>query len=128
MKGRIDHEVHFDLGSSLAQGLRALPTTIAAYEDRYATYANVWSTGDPSSIASLYAPGAHIADVVGDGVPVQFDDVVGGAMGLRWDVVSADDLFGDVTAMDTPAVFLGPTEYGSDPQRAAWSITWNRMC
>jgi hypothetical protein len=129
-QGRIDHEVHFDLGSSLAQGLRALPATIGAYEDHYAAYAHLWSAGEPSSISSLYAPGADIVDVAGAGGPVPVEEVVDGTMGMRWDAVSAADLFGDVTVMDTPAVFLGPTEYGTDPQRAVgvYAVTDNEGC
>lgn len=38
-RGRIDREVHFDLGSSPEQILRALPATIGTYEDLYAAHA-----------------------------------------------------------------------------------------
>jgi hypothetical protein len=116
--GRIDREVHFDLGSSLEQSLRALPATIGTYEDLYAAYAVAWTADDQASIAGLYEPGAHVQDVVGVGAPVPFEEVVDDTTGLRWDPIQASDVFGDTVAMDGPAVFLGPIEYGSDPQRA----------
>ena len=116
--GRIDHEVHFDLGSSLEQSLRALPATISTYEALYAAFAEAWSTSDRSSIASLYSPGAHVDDVVELGAPAPFEAIVDETAGLRWEPTEALAVFGDTAPIGAPAVFLGPTESGSDPLRA----------
>ena len=116
--GRIDHELAFDLGGSLERSLRALPATIATYESLYDAFAVAWSTGDRSSIVGLYAPGARVDDVLGFGVRVPFEEIADRATVLRWDPVAASEVFGDSVSIDAPAVFLGPAEYGSDPQRA----------
>jgi hypothetical protein len=116
--GRIAHETAFDLGGSLERSLRALPATIATYEGLYDAFAVAWSTNDRSSIVGLYAPGARVDDVLGFGVQVPFEEIADSTTVLRWDPVAASEVFGDSVSIDAPAVFLGPTEYGSDPQRA----------
>ena len=115
---RIDREVAFDLGGSLERSLRALPATVTTYESLYDTFAVAWSTGDRSSIFGLYAPGARVDDVLGFGGRVPFEEIADSATVLRWDPVAASEVFGDSVSIDAPAVFLGPTRYGSDPQRA----------
>ena len=115
---RIDHEVAFDLGGSLERSLRASPATITTYENLYDAFAVAWSTGDRSSITALYAAGARVNDVLGFGVRVPFDEIADSTTILRWDPIAASEVFGDSVSIDVPAVFLGPAEYGSDPQRA----------
>jgi hypothetical protein len=116
--GKIGHETAFDLGSSLERSLRALPATIATYESLYDAFAVAWSTGDRSSIVGLYAPGARVDDVLGFGMQVPFEEIADSTTVLRWDPVTASEVFGASVSIDVPAVFLGPTAYGSDPQRA----------
>jgi hypothetical protein len=116
--GRIDHETAFDLGSSLERSLRALPATVTTYESLYDAFAVAWSTGDRSSIVGLYAPGARVDDELGFGVRIPFEEIADSTTVLRWDPVAAAEVFGDSASIDVPAVFLGPTEYGNDPQRA----------
>jgi hypothetical protein len=116
--GRIAHEIAFDLGGSLERSLRALPATVTTYESLYDTFAVAWSTGDRSSIIGLYASGARIDDLLGFGMQVPFEEIADSTTVLRWDPVAASEVFGDSVSFDVPAVFLGPAEYGSDPQRA----------
>lgn len=116
--GRIDHETAFDLGGSLERSLRALPATITSYESFYDAFAVAWSSGDRSSISRLYAAGARVDDALRFGVPVRFEEIADSTPVLRWDPVAADEVFGNPVSIDMPAVFLGPTDYGSDPQRA----------
>ena len=128
--GRIDREVNFDLGGPLEQSFRALPATISTYEDLHEEYAEAWSAGDRARVAGLYAPGARVDDVLRVGAPVPFEEIVDGTATVRWEPATASDVFGEADLINVPAVFLGPTEYGSDPQRAVgiYRVTDSEGC
>lgn len=114
--GRIDREVDFDLADTLERSLRATPGTIRTYEGLYRAYAAAWSSGDPEAAAHLYAANATIGDV---GIPGQgrpFSAVVATST-ARWEALAASDVFAEQSD-DAPALFLGPSEYGLDPERA----------
>jgi hypothetical protein len=116
--GHIRGEVAYDLGSSLVESLRADPILVGGYVEFMAAFADAWSTGDPPSILGLYGPGATVTDVVDgmEGVPVT--DVLRADADLVWTPVTAGEAFQGDPTTDDPAVFLGPSEYGHDPQRA----------
>lgn len=113
---RIDHQVEFDLGASLERSLRATPATIRTYTEFSRDYAAAWSGGDPAEVAGLYADGATIDDGKTRG-PVSFAQLVDTSPGA-WELIEASYVFGREDFDDAPAMFLGPGEYGRDPERA----------
>lgn len=115
-RGRIAREVAFDLGSSLVVSLRATPELVASYESLHQRLASAWNGSDGVTLSSIYAPDAVITDVVAglDEVPV-FGLDTGGA---TWSADSASEVFPGNDVATGPAVFVGPSEYGVDPERA----------
>ncbi len=104
--GLITHEIVFDLAQSLDRSLRKDPLILDGYQRLYADYQTAWSSLD---VAGLYKPGAVIVDSI---------------LGIEAspEVVSNPDSRHGRPAIaahpDGAVIYLGPSDYGTDPQRA----------
>lgn len=116
-RGRITGETVFDLGATQRRSLRSSPDVIDAYESLYAAYAAAWSGESTTSLDEVYAPDATVADAL-LGIDVAGLEAIAGSAvpGSDIEVASAAGV-GDQRA-PSPAIHLGPADYGVDPGRA----------
>lgn len=109
--GLIVHETVFDLAASLQVSVRQDPMVLEAYQRLHAEYEAAWGSDRPDrAIAALYADGAIISDSL-------FDVTM--SPEARVDSSASEPGF---PAIEPPpesnAIYLGPSDYGRDPQRA----------
>jgi hypothetical protein len=119
--GSIVRDTVFDDVVSLAAGQRATPEVIGRYDDLYGEFAEAWSSGNTDRVAALYAPEARMRGPLSSVETAGREAIANLALDPpeRWtrlpiDAIADDD--GDLAAGF--ALYLGPTEYGHDPQLA----------
>lgn len=116
--GSIVRETVFDDVLSLQRSLRAPPQVILSYENLYAEFAEAWSSGDTERVAALYGPTATISEPLLGVEVVGRDAIARLALDSRgpWNRIPLTAIDGD--AGGGPALYLGPTEYEFEPEKA----------
>jgi hypothetical protein len=128
--GLITHEVVYDQAVWLGQGLRSSSESVAEYEDLYERFAEVWNGDGTAALADLYHPNVTIHD------PLNVADTRGlDRLEATRDWVESIETMPlssvTVTGPRTgPAVFPGPSPFGTDPERAVglYQVTYSRDC
>lgn len=117
--GLIDHEVIYDQGAWLEQGLRSSGEFVAAYESLYERFPEVWAGDGTVGISDFYSPDAVLRDPL-LGTEAQGLDALVATRGWASSIGTIELSSLTVTGQRTgPAVFQGPSEFGADPERAA---------
>jgi hypothetical protein len=128
--GRIAAEVAFDHGAWLEAGLRTSPEIVRAYEALYVAYAKAWSDDDGESLRDLYASEVELSDTV-HGAGVSSLDALS-EMRQFSVAVEGFQLAQEVNGVPVEglAVFLGPADFGVDPERAVglYTVTDREGC
>lgn len=114
----ISAETVFDLVSSVERSLRSSPDVLDTYRTLYEGYSHTWTDGELQGFADLYADDAQLEDpllsvqVVGlDAITAERQD------NRRVDMVKLSGVGGDPSD-ESAAIYIGPAEYGVDPNRA----------
>jgi hypothetical protein len=125
-EGIIDHQTVYDLGGTLARGLRATPGVVSRYEDFYAAYSEALTTGSADDVARLYATDALIHDSLLGIESIGIDAIIAQRSRGMWKDITATS----VHSTQDAAVYPGPAEYGQDPNRAVgiYLATNNEGC
>jgi hypothetical protein len=125
-EGIIDHQTVYDLGGTLARGLRATPGVVSRYEDFYAAYSEAVTTGSADDVARLYATDALIHDSLLGIESIGIDAIIAQRSRRMWKDIAATSVHNSQDA----AVYPGPAEYGQDPNRAVgiYLATNNEGC
>lgn len=125
-EGIVSHQTVYDLGGMLARGLRAVPGLVSRYEDLYAAYGEALSSGSTVDVSELYASDAIVRDSLLDIESIGLRAIIAERSPGWWvDIVPTS-----VVTTQDPAVYLGPGDYGLDPQRAVgvYLATDNNGC
>ncbi len=114
--GRISSEVVYDHGAWLDASFRASAPVLDVYGHLYTTYASAWSADREESLPAVYTSDAlvHLAD--GSNV-TGIDRAVASTPLAVIDEITLEATVNSVDVLG-PAIFLGPSEFGTDPRRA----------
>ena len=118
----IAHETVFDLAESLQTGARRDQMILDAYEQLYTEYLSMWSSPDSEQADGLYAPGVLIGDSL-FGIETSPESMHGPNQ-------SPGGFAAIATHPEGIVIYLGPGDYGDDPQRAigAYEVTDEGGC
>ena len=117
--GSIVHETVFDDVVSLGASLRATPELIDRYESFYEEFGEAWSSGNPGRVAALYAEDASMQGPLSAIQAVGSDAIASLTPPRAWHRVPIEAVVdGDADTAAGYALYLGPTEYGHDPELA----------
>ncbi len=113
-EGIISHQTVYDLGGVLARGLRARPGTVSQYEDFYAAYGEAVTNASADDVARLYATDALVRDSLLGIEAIGIEAIITQRSRGMWkDIVATR-----VGETQDAAIYLGPADYGQDPNRA----------
>ena len=117
--GSIVHETVFDDVVSLGASQRATPELIDRYERFYVEFAAAWSSGNVDRVAALYAEDATVRGPL-SAIRARVSDAIASLTAPRaWHRVPIGAIVdGDEDTASRHALYLGPTEYGHDPELA----------
>jgi len=127
-RGLISSVVEYDQAATKARSLRALPEIVAAYEARYAAYADAWTAGRIDEISLLYAPDATVYDLEAGMISGRNAVVAAGTPGVRVEISKV--AAGDNDSGGGLEVHLGPGDFADDPGRSlgVFSVTDEDGC
>lgn len=106
----------FTLAATLGRSQRASLDVISIYDGLYRAYAEAWSTGSIDDLGRLYASNATVRDSLA-GIRVDDQDALYGLADGQSAVVAAE-ISGEDLPDGAQPLYLGPSEFGQDPQRA----------
>jgi hypothetical protein len=119
--GSIVRDTVFDDVVSLAASQRATPEVIGRYNGLYGEFAEAWSSGRTDWVAALYAPEARMREALSGAQTAGREAIASLALDPpeRWTRLPIDAIDDDDEDLAAGfALYLGPTEYGHDPQLA----------
>lgn len=116
--GLIGGETVYDHSAWLDVGFRTSPSVVAGYRALYHDYSLAWGEGSPDDLEEVYSAQAVLRESLIGTEAHGIDSIREASVAMK--SVDAIDMSQTINTVMTsgPAIFLGPADYGVDPERA----------